>query len=105
RRLQPRLARAEPEMLAQERGGLPELRLRELLVGVPPAPVLARSARRRAHARRGGRQPAGCCVDTVSAVNMQPVILARGPWDPAHVHVRWVREPFEPEPGASAAAD
>jgi ADP-ribose pyrophosphatase YjhB (NUDIX family) len=36
---------------------------------------------------------------------MQPGILARGPWDPANVHVRWRREPFVPGPGATAAAD
>jgi 8-oxo-dGTP diphosphatase len=32
-------------------------------------------------------------------------ILARGPWDPDQIDVRWHAEPFEPAPGATEAAD
>jgi 8-oxo-dGTP pyrophosphatase MutT (NUDIX family) len=32
-------------------------------------------------------------------------LLARGPWDPGAIDVRWLERPFEPEPGATAAAD
>ena len=32
-------------------------------------------------------------------------VLARGPWDPARVSVRWSEQPFEPDDTASAAAD
>lgn len=32
-------------------------------------------------------------------------ILARGPWDPDQVDVRWHADPFEPADGATAAAD
>jgi 8-oxo-dGTP diphosphatase len=32
-------------------------------------------------------------------------ILARGPWDPGQVTARWRSEEFEPEPGATEAAD
>jgi 8-oxo-dGTP diphosphatase len=32
-------------------------------------------------------------------------ILARGPWDPEQVEVRWRADPFEPVDGATAAAD
>ena len=36
---------------------------------------------------------------------MKPGIIARGPWDPAEVSVRWRSDPFEPSPGVSEAAD
>ena len=32
-------------------------------------------------------------------------ILARGPWDPDQIEVRWREDPFEPVPGATEAAD
>jgi ADP-ribose pyrophosphatase YjhB (NUDIX family) len=32
-------------------------------------------------------------------------VLARGPWDPAKVSVRWSEQPYEPDDGTSAAAD
>ncbi len=32
-------------------------------------------------------------------------ILARGPWDPDQIEVRWQEHPFEPAPGATEAAD
>jgi 8-oxo-dGTP diphosphatase len=32
-------------------------------------------------------------------------ILARGPWDPAQIAVRWHADPFEPEQSAITAAD
>lgn len=38
-------------------------------------------------------------------MELQPGILARGPWDPAEVHVRWHPEPFVPDDVATAAAD
>lgn len=34
-----------------------------------------------------------------------PGILARGPWDPAQVRVRWRADPFEPGASATEAAD
>lgn len=34
-----------------------------------------------------------------------PGILARGPWDPEQIHVSWRREPYEPAPGDTEAAD
>jgi 8-oxo-dGTP diphosphatase len=34
-----------------------------------------------------------------------PGLLARGPWDPSQVAVSWSHETFEPEPGATEAAD
>jgi 8-oxo-dGTP diphosphatase len=39
------------------------------------------------------------------AVSTSPGILARGPWDPDQVHVRWNADAFEPAPGAAQAAD
>jgi 8-oxo-dGTP diphosphatase len=38
-------------------------------------------------------------------VELHAGLLARGPWDPADVEVRWRLEPFVPEPGATATAD
>ena len=35
----------------------------------------------------------------------EPGILARGPWEPADVTVRWDKVPFTPSPEADAAAD
>lgn len=32
-------------------------------------------------------------------------VLARGPWDPAHVQASWLAEPFEPGAAAAQAAD
>jgi ADP-ribose pyrophosphatase YjhB (NUDIX family) len=34
-----------------------------------------------------------------------PGLLARGPWQPTDIEVTWRPDPFEPEEGASAAAD
>jgi ADP-ribose pyrophosphatase YjhB (NUDIX family) len=36
---------------------------------------------------------------------LAPGLLARGPWQPTDVEVTWRRDPFEPEAGATAAAD
>jgi ADP-ribose pyrophosphatase YjhB (NUDIX family) len=36
---------------------------------------------------------------------MTPALLARGPWDPTDVEVRWQTDPFEPDADATAAAD
>jgi 8-oxo-dGTP diphosphatase len=41
----------------------------------------------------------------VYQVATAPGLLARGPWDPADVEVRWRPEPFEPAPSAVQAAD
>jgi len=38
-------------------------------------------------------------------MKMSPGILARGPWQPSQVHSRWLEEPYQPSPEASAAAD
>jgi ADP-ribose pyrophosphatase YjhB (NUDIX family) len=39
-------------------------------------------------------------------VTLQPAaLLARGPWDPTAVRVRWRREPFEPSHSVTAEAD
>jgi len=38
-------------------------------------------------------------------VTFPPGILARGPWQPGQVAVRWHDESFEPAPGQSAEAD
>jgi hypothetical protein len=44
--------------------------------------------------------------DTFTYVAIQPpALLARGPWDPADVHVSWRTDPYEPEPGATDQAD
>ena len=32
-------------------------------------------------------------------------ILARGPWEPDQIEVRWQHDPFEPAPGGTEAAD
>ena len=32
-------------------------------------------------------------------------ILARGPWEPDQIEVRWQHDPFEPAPGGAEAAD
>jgi ADP-ribose pyrophosphatase YjhB (NUDIX family) len=34
-----------------------------------------------------------------------PIVLARGPWDPADVEVRWHEEPYDPPPERVRAAD
>jgi 8-oxo-dGTP diphosphatase len=39
------------------------------------------------------------------AVSTSAGILARGPWDPDQVDVRWHADAFEPAPGAAQAAD
>jgi ADP-ribose pyrophosphatase YjhB (NUDIX family) len=36
---------------------------------------------------------------------LAPGLLARGPWQPTDVEVTWRPDPFEPEAGATAAAD
>ena len=36
---------------------------------------------------------------------IERVILARGPWDPAHLEVTWRDDPFEPDATAAAQAD
>jgi 8-oxo-dGTP diphosphatase len=36
---------------------------------------------------------------------VKPGIIARGPWDPAEVSVRWRSDPFEPSPSVTEAAD
>ena len=38
-------------------------------------------------------------------VAIAPGVLARGPWDPEHVDVEWLSEPFEPEQQQLDAAD
>jgi 8-oxo-dGTP diphosphatase len=38
-------------------------------------------------------------------VSQPPGILARGPWLPGEVRAAWRSEPFEPDAGATAAAD
>src|SRR4051812_21595904 len=32
-------------------------------------------------------------------------LLARGPWDPAQVHTRWLDDEYEPDAASTAAAD
>jgi ADP-ribose pyrophosphatase YjhB (NUDIX family) len=36
---------------------------------------------------------------------IRPALLARGPWDPGQVEHRWLRERYEPDDEATAAAD
>jgi len=38
-------------------------------------------------------------------MTLAPGLLARGPWDPAHVEVSWSEEPYAPPQEASDAAD
>jgi len=38
-------------------------------------------------------------------VALAPGLLARGPWQPSQVEVSWRADPFEPEDGATEAAD
>ena len=38
-------------------------------------------------------------------MDLQPGILARGPWTPEQLSVRWSDEEFEPRPGTAEAAD
>jgi 8-oxo-dGTP diphosphatase len=38
-------------------------------------------------------------------VEIAPGVLARGPWDPGHVDVEWLSQPFEPEQHEIDAAD
>src|SRR4051812_19192306 len=42
---------------------------------------------------------------TLLRMAMQPGILARGPWEPGQVRVRWRDEVFESEPDKHAEAD
>jgi 8-oxo-dGTP diphosphatase len=43
--------------------------------------------------------------DTVWRVPASPGILARGPWDPGQLEVRWREEPFAPAQSVTDAAD
>jgi 8-oxo-dGTP diphosphatase len=38
-------------------------------------------------------------------VSVENGVMARGPWDPAHVRASWRTEPFQPPPAAARAAD
>jgi ADP-ribose pyrophosphatase YjhB (NUDIX family) len=44
-------------------------------------------------------------IDPANVVNVEPGILARGPWELDRVEVRWRKNPFEPDAGRTAAAD
>ena len=44
-------------------------------------------------------------MGTLTAVDLQPGILARGPWRPEQVSVRWTSDEFEPAQAETEAAD